>query len=162
MKKEIWCGVVGYEDVYEVSSFGRVKSLRYGKNRILKHGVNSNGYAIVVLCKNKNKKSKKVHQLVAEAFLNHVPCGFNLVVDHINDIKTDNRVDNLQIVTMRYNVKKTQGKYSSQFKGVCWCEGSKKWRVRFWDGNRNLDLGYFKNEIEASEAYQLKLKQLGL
>jgi hypothetical protein len=158
MKNEIWKPVKHYEGIYEVSSLGFVKSLKYNKERILKHGINYHGYAIVVLCKHKKKKTRKVHQLVAESFLNHVPDGFNLVVDHLNDIKTDNRVDNLQVVTMRFNVKKTQGKYSSKFKGVSWDKESKKWRVRFWNGIYNLNLGYFTSEEEAGNEYQKALK----
>jgi hypothetical protein len=158
--EEEWKAVVGYEGIYEVSSLGRVKSLKYGKERILKSGVNGNGYLHVVLCKDKKTTIKRVHQLVAESFLNHVTCGFNLVIDHINDIKTDNRVDNLQIVTMRYNVKKTQGKYSSQFKGVSWCNKSGKWNARFWNGIRNVSLGFFNCEHEASKSYQTKINTL--
>lgn len=65
---EIWKDVKGYESIYQVSDIGNVKSLKYGKEKLLKPGINSTGYFIVILYKNKIKKTIKVHQLVAEAF----------------------------------------------------------------------------------------------
>jgi hypothetical protein len=160
MKNEIWKPVKGYEGIYKVSNLGKVKSLKFGKERLLKAGITSGGYAIVVLSKNKKQKNKYVHQLVAESFLNHVPDGLNLVIDHINDIKTDNRVYNLQIVTNRFNVKKTQGKYSSIFKGVYWHKSTNKWASSIWIDGKRKHLGSFVNEFDASQAYQSELLKL--
>lgn len=94
---EIWKPVVGYEGLYEVSSYGRVRSLdrmderdMYRKGRILKSALNKNGYPSVSLWRDNHGKTHRVHRLVAEAFIpnpNNKP-----EIDHINTIKTDNTV----------------------------------------------------------------------
>lgn len=103
--KEIWKDILGYEGLYQVSTLGRVKSLNYnrsGKERIMKPVLYGNGYYIVKLCKNGKQKRFSVHRLVAEAFLYKIPKG--LVVNHLNQEKTDNRLENLEIVTQKENV----------------------------------------------------------
>lgn len=116
MSKEIWKDVVGYEGIYKVSNLGRVKSiskLKYNgriyfmtKEIMMCQSNDSSGYKFIALTNNGKMKSKRVHQLVAMAFLDHVPCGFKLVVDHINNIKSDNRLCNLQILTHQANILK--------------------------------------------------------
>ena len=103
----IWKDVVGYENKYQVSNNGEVRSLpRNGtKKEIIKkvQFLDKDGYCIVKLRNNNCPKMKKVHRLVAEAFiLNEYS---NDVVDHINGVKNDNRVENLRWVTPRDNVK---------------------------------------------------------
>ena len=103
---EIWRDVINYKGIYQVSNLGRVKSLkRKGclNDRILKPKPTSRGYLKVTLCINNEIKYKTVHQLVAEAFLNHTPCGMALVVDHIDNDKLNNCVNNLQVITQREN-----------------------------------------------------------
>jgi hypothetical protein len=154
---EIWKKVEGFED-YKVSNLGRVKSLKFGKEKILKTLKNKRGYIVVNFRCNNKTKLFKVHQLVAMAFLGHKPCGMKLVIDHINDITYDNRVENLQIITQRANVFKTQGKYTSQYKGVQLYNYSNKWLANIRINQKLINLGLFKTEIEASEAYQQALK----
>ncbi len=156
---EEWRKVEGFES-YEVSNLGRVKSLKYGKERILKQGFPKNGYAIVVLSIKSITTSKTVHGLVANSFLNHKPNGFKMVIDHIDDNPLNNRVDNLQIITHRNNVYKTQGKYSSKFKGVCYYKQTGKWISQITINGKLKFLGLFECELQASEAYQNKLKSL--
>ena len=101
MEKEIWKPILNYEGLYEVSNWGRVKSLKFGKERILKPGTNKYGYLIVILCKNGKVKSFSVHRLVAEAFLpnpHNYPC-----VNHKDECKTNNNVNNLEWCTYTYN-----------------------------------------------------------
>ena len=167
---EIWKDIPGYEGLYQVSNLGRVKSLPKewvsGKGTILKHegkilkSSTVSGYMLVKLFVNGKTKGYTIHQLVAMAFLNHIPNGHELVVDHINDNKLDNRVENLQIVTNRFNCYKTQGKYSSKFKGVHWNKQINKWRSQITINGRIKHLGYFKDELEASKTYQKALKEL--
>jgi hypothetical protein len=169
--KEIWKDIPDYEGLYQVSNLGRVKSLpkewivgngtiKRHSGKILKLHANRYGYLNVGLRKNLKSKEFKVHQLVAMAFLNHKPCGHKLVIDHINDNKLDNKVENLQIVTQRYNSRKTQGKYSSQYKGGYWDKGKKKWIAQIQIGGKRKFLGTFTDEYEAHLAYQNALKQI--
>ena len=106
---EIWKAVPGYEGLYEVSNCGRVRSLdrwvkgsfagkRLMKGRILKVGVASNGYCMVVLTKG---HAKTVHRLVAKAF---IPNPDNLpMINHKDEDKTNNHVDNLEWCDKVYN-----------------------------------------------------------
>lgn len=107
---------------------------------------------------------KKTHTLVASSFLNHFTDGTNrLVIDHINNIKTDNRVENLQLLTNRDNCSKgKKGKYSSKYTGVCWSKMDKKWKSQIDINRININLGLFKTELEAHEAYQNKLSEIKL
>lgn len=110
--KEIWKPVKNYECLYAVSNFGRVKSLsRYMnhksggksllKERILHQATHPKGYMRVALCKNCHENSFPVHRLVAEAF---IPNPDNLPqVNHINEIKSDNSVWNLEWCDNEYN-----------------------------------------------------------
>lgn len=104
MRTENWMPIEGYEGIYEISDFGRVRSLNYnktGETRILKQAMNKDGYLIVCLCKDGKQKTVKVHRLVATAF---VPNMFGLnQVNHINENKTDNRADNLMWCDIREN-----------------------------------------------------------
>ena len=101
MKKEYWKPVVGYEGHYQVSNFGRVKSIKFGKERILKPGTNKYGYLLVMLCKDGKVKGFTVHRLVAEAFLpnpHNYPC-----VNHKDENKQNNNVSNLEWCSAQYN-----------------------------------------------------------
>jgi len=163
MENEIWKDIPGYEGLYQVSNLGNVKSLgndRTRKEKILKPSVCKYGYYHVGLYKNGKVKSTVVHQFIAMAFLNHNPCGHKLVIDHRNDNPLDNRVENLQIVTQRFNANKTQGKYTSKYKGVSWHKKANKWISNILINKKQIHLGYFNTEEEASLAYQTKLKEI--
>lgn len=104
---EIWKEIKGYDGVYEVSNLGQVRSFKKGKTTILKQFKNGNGYLSVCFYFNSKPKTERVHVLVAEAFLNHERDGTTkLSVDHINGIKTDNIVSNLQVISHRENISK--------------------------------------------------------
>lgn len=159
---EVWKDIPGYEGLYQVSNLGRVKSLpRKGKPNgcFLKQPLSNKGYHTVNLCVNGICKCQKVHQLVAKSFLNHKPCGMDLVIDHINNIKTDNRVENLQIVTNRYNVSKDMKNKSSIYTGVFWHKIMQKWISQIRINNKAKYLGNFECELAASYAYQKALKE---
>lgn len=107
-ENEIWKDIKNYEGLYQVSNLGRVKSLErldaLGhrlKEKILKPGINQYGYYQVVLCKQSVQKHYMVHRLVFEAFNCQITEG--LQVNHINEIKTDNRLENLNLMTCKEN-----------------------------------------------------------
>ena len=113
MKNEEWRDVVGYEGRYQVSSMGRVKSLerkvrhwrggeRIQKERILKPSNDRRGYLLVSLCDGEKRKTFSVHRLVCQAF--HENPDNKPQVNHINEIKTDNRACNLEWCTCKQNV----------------------------------------------------------
>lgn len=97
--EEIWKDVKGFEGVYQVSNNGRVRSLR--RNIILRQGITRKGYKMVILCTNNIPKNYSIHRLVAEAFL---PNPNNLhFVNHKDENKTNNCVDNLEWCTPEHN-----------------------------------------------------------
>ena len=101
MEEEIWCPVKNYENLYEVSDQGRVKSVGYGKDRILSPGRDKGGYLLVGLYKNGERKWYLVHRLVAQTF---IPNPDNLPeVNHIDEVKTHNSVMNLEWCDKKYN-----------------------------------------------------------
>ena len=109
MKEEIWKDIKGYEGLYQVSSFGRIKSFkRYRDGKILRPGKYSNGYMFVKLSllntpRNTYTKSYSIHRLVAEHFIpnhNSYP-----IVNHKDNNKENNDVDNLEWCTHSYNSK---------------------------------------------------------
>lgn len=159
--------------MYEVSNLGRIKSLErekkqgylgFGvqKERIMNPAKRKDGYLHINLINNKNKWGLSVHQLIAIVFLGHVLCGSKLVIDHINGIKTDNRVSNLRIVTQRYNltvgVSKRIG--NSQYTGVCWHKRDRKWIANITISGKLKHLGSFENELDAANAYKNALASL--
>ena len=105
---EIWKNVVDYEGLYQVSNLGRVKSLpkkmgRYVRGEYITSPMKSrNGYYMQNVRKFNMQKAMLVHRIVAIAFIpnpQNKPC-----VNHINGIKTDNRLENLEWVTAKENI----------------------------------------------------------
>jgi hypothetical protein len=137
MEKEIWKDIAGYEGFYMISNLGRVKSLkrfflRRGhkisvKEKILKlHLCANNGYLIIILRKNCEPRTFTVHRLVCLAFMENP--NINLDVNHINGIKTDNRLCNLEMITRSENLKHKYRvlKQAHPFKGKTNTSVSKK------------------------------------
>lgn len=158
---EYWKNIIDNED-YQVSNLGNVKSLKSGKEIILKGGINSRGYHCIGLCKDGVQKIRTIHQLVAIHFLNHVPSGQKLVVDHIDGNKINNKLDNLQILTNRLNTSKgyINKETSSRYTGVYWCKTRNKWRSRISINGKDKHLGFYSDEINASIAYQKELNNI--
>lgn len=119
MKKEVFRDVLGYEGLYQVSNYGRVKSLerknifycglrkkhleRPTKEKILNYNKSNRGYLQVCLTKDGKSKTYTVHRLVAKAFLPNVKN--KKQVNHIDGNKENNSIDNLEWVTSSENNK---------------------------------------------------------
>ena len=100
-ENEVWRDIEGYEGMYQVSDKGRVRSMKFGKVKILKPSKDGGGYIFVYLCKNGKKKMCKIHRLVAQAFIhntNSLP-----QINHKDEDKTNNKVENLEWCSAKYN-----------------------------------------------------------
>lgn len=110
--KELWKDIKGYEGYYQVSNLGRVRSVdrwvansgdtkKFLKGRIRKLNYLNNGYLVAHLLKEGKSEPYYVHRLVAEAF---IPNPDNLpIINHKDEVKTNNHVDNLEWCTYSYN-----------------------------------------------------------
>lgn len=159
---EIWKDIKGYEGLYQASSLGNVKSMNYkrtGTERLLVKTKSRKEYEYVSIWKEGFMKTIAVHRLVAIAFLAHNPCRYNIVVDHKNNIKNDNRVVNLQLLTHRKNTSKDRNG-TSKYVGVSWNKRDKKWRAQIQINGKTKFLASCITEIEASFIYQKALKEL--
>ena len=110
---EHWKEIAGYEGLYEVSDKGRVKSLKYGKEKILKPSNNPRGYLQVCLYKDGNRKQLLVHRLAAEAFIQN-PNNLE-TVNHKDEDKTNNTVGNLEWMTLEDNIIYSQARQVQMF-----------------------------------------------
>lgn len=156
--KEIWKAIPEYRGKYEASTLGRVKSLHWGKDRILKTPLNLDGYQVVNLSFNGKTKIRLVHQLIISAFSKRE---IGKEIDHINNIKTDNRLCNLQQITHRENLTKDLPIKSSKYIGVSRVKSSKFFTAYIQIPNHgNKYLGRFASESEAGAAYENALKKL--
>lgn len=113
---EIWKPIKGYEGLYEVSNFGRVKRLARDFNQkhysgcnshykyqdlILKPSKSNAGYLIVGITKDHKQRKYSIHKLVANAFLDKT----GNVINHIDGNKHNNNVSNLEWCSQSYNIK---------------------------------------------------------
>ena len=109
--KEVWKPIKGYEEFYSISNYGRIKSNDrtvkcYGgkrtiKGKIMNPPMDKDGYLRIGLSKNKKQKHYHVHRLVAQHFLDN-PNNYP-VINHIDENKKNNKVDNLEWCSIQYN-----------------------------------------------------------
>lgn len=164
--EEIWKDIKGYEGLYQISNNGRVKSLlkvtkfgnrlKVNEEMILKPALGKRGYYVVSLNHNGKSKTFTIHRLIAEAF---IPNPLNKkFIDHINTIKTDNRIENLRWVTSKENSNNILTlKHSSESTSKKWKDGCYNNRnnihyrkVQQFDKEGNL-IATYDSIIEASE-----------
>jgi len=171
--QEIWKDIPNYEGYYQVSNYGNVKSLdrlipnRHGsltfrKGIILKQSKTSHGYMVVSLCFANKQDSFRVNQLVALGFLNHKKYDNNFVVDHINNNKLDNRLENLQLLSHRDNVIKSLNKQDAKSKyiGVTKRMNRNCWRARITFNKKSIHIGDYNSENDAYLAYMNKYNEI--
>jgi hypothetical protein len=151
---EIWKDVFGYEGIYQVSSFGRIKSFKYKRVRILKQNKNLKGHCFVYLC-NKQKPIKKyVHFLVYTTFSESNPYELNLVIDHIDGNPCNNDFINLQAISHRENISKSLS-FNHTETGVSFT--GKKYSANIQINKILYPLGSFDTKKSASLSYKKAL-----
>jgi hypothetical protein len=101
MIEEIWKSVVNYENLYEVSNYGKIKSFKYGKEKILKPRKNRSGHLTVVLHKNGTPNYCYIHRLVLETFVG--PCPSGMESCHNDGNPPNNFIGNLRWDTRKAN-----------------------------------------------------------
>ena len=147
MQEEIWKDVVGYEGHYQVSSLGRVRSIK-AEAKILSLPI-GNRYKCVCLVVNGKQKTITVHKLVALAFLGPRPK--DLVIDHKDNNQMNNNLYNLQYITHRLNTSKDRVRKEKMLTGV-YRSGYKFVAQKIFSG-KFYQLGTFSTEIEAHNMY---------
>ena len=172
--KEEFRDILGYEGIYQVSNMGNVKSLartRLGRGgsiydvqeRILKPiliGVEDNRYYAVNLYINGCTKTLRIHQLVAQTFIQQDYLSKKLVVNHIDGDPFNNNLENLEIVTHRINSSTENCKnriVTSKYNGVSWHKDRSKWKSQIQIERKIYHLGIFTEEIAAHNTYQRAL-----
>ena len=157
IKMEDWKWIQGYENLYKICSNGDVISCRFNKEKILKPRITGVGYLYVSLCKNKKTKNFSIHRLIAIHFIDN-PEDYECV-DHINQNKTDNRIEILRWVTYSANNRniKSRGKY---LKGVYFNKEKNKFQAQICIDYKLKYLGRFDTELEAHEKYMEKHNEI--
>lgn len=169
--KEKWCDIKGYKGLYQISSYGRIKSMprkvkhwqggyRIQAGKIL-IGNLSKGYRVAVLCKNGTEKRIKVHTLVGLYF---VPNPYKFTwINHKDKNRLNNYYKNIEWCCRRENISHGRsGNRKSKFTGVVKHSIREGWMARIGINNESKYLGYFKNELDAANAYRKALKENGL
>ena len=157
--EEQWKIMIDYPN-YSISSLGVVRNDTTKK--IIKNHLDLRGYLTTCLCKNGKGKSFKHHRLLGIHFIQNpekLP-----EIDHINNIRTDNRLENLRWVSTEQNGrnKKKKTNTSSQYQGVSWWERDKKWKARITINQKTKHIGVFSTELEAFNAWKAFVVQNNL
>ncbi len=122
------------------------------------------GYAIRTDCFSRPHKNVRMHRYLWEAINGPIPEGME--IDHISGNRSDNRLENLRLVTRRENGQnrsdRRNGTTASKYVGVFWHRQNRKWRAMIRVNGVHHDLGCFDFEELAGEAYQKALQELVL
>lgn len=177
---EIWKDVAGYEDHYEVSDLGRIRSkdhyaackgghTRLCRGVLRKPQLNQNGYSFIVLCKEGKLKGFTIHQLVAHAFIPGFTLGTE--INHKNGVRTDPRLTNIEVSNPSHNqlhavrtgLRPKTG--SSKYRNVSFIRNQKakaRWAACIKHaGKSSFGWKTFMTEIEAAEYVDILLDSIG-
>jgi len=146
MTIEIWEPLNNF---YEISTLGRVKSKRKGKELILKSHTSPNGYEIVYVTGEGLPGYSTVHRLMAKAFLGLTEDNKHLVVNHKDGNKRNNSLDNLELCTQSHNLR---APHFGKKRYVSFCNGTGKYRVFI---RHNGKVNFFGNFLCIDQAYQV-------
>lgn len=167
--EEVWKPIKGYEGLYEISNMGRVKSLAkivgngfHREEKMLQIIVEKTKYCFVNLMRNAKPKKYRIHLLVWDYFGDKPRDGLRLQVDHKDEDKGNNRIDNLQLLSGRKNKSKERllNKASGLPTGVCWHKQNKKYHAQIYIDRTHFNLGFYNTPEEASNAYQEALRRV--
>jgi hypothetical protein len=139
-----------HNNTLKVFEDGTIMVKRYNNDEFYekKCDKTKNGYLQLELCHKYKRKIYYIHRLVAYAFLGLDIENPKSQVDHKDRDKSNNFVSNLHIVTNSQNM------FNTNARGYCWNKRDKKWRARIMVNKKNIWLGSFDNEEDASKCYQ--------
>jgi len=160
---EQWLPIPGYKGFYSASSLGKIRreerkvvnlrGTQYTiKAKLLTQKPNKAGYIYNTFCIDRTEDRQLVHRVIYQTFIGVIPEGKE--VDHINNIKSDNSVNNLRSATRSQNIANTNRV------GVYFCKNTRKWRATISKDYKNYSLGRFINKTDAVKVYQEKRKEL--
>ena len=148
---------------YLISECGKVFSkdrvIYNNKYSYVKNGkeltsvLNKSGYKYVTLSVNNKKKNIAIHKLVANAFLGHNPCGYDMTIDHIDGNKQNNHFLNLQEISSTDNVRKYFYDKNKKI-GVCFNKAHNLYQSRISINKKRYLIGYFEKEEDAINSYK--------
>ena len=157
-----WKWIDGYENMYRIYKDGRVESMKrkyVPNNKFLKGSINKSGYKCVLLSKDGEEKTFKIHRLIAIAFIENPNRDKFEWVDHINQDTLDNSIKNLRWISQSGNNRNRKSGGTSKYRGVSWAKNVNKWRAATKIDGKYKSLGYFEDEDEAGKAYMKKYNE---
>lgn len=162
---EVWMPIPNYENEYEASNLGNIRSLNFkgskGLIQNLKLRQDKEGYLRVGLNSKGMCKKFLVHRLIAFTFLNYDGKDKNIVVDHINNCPFDNRVENIQIITFRENLTKDKSNLTGAT-GVGFDKKTNNYCVKINKNGKSINLGVYSDFGYSKNLYKRAVKIIDL